>query len=176
MKIKAKFCDFGESITGENKLTLIIEKTWELSDWLKKNLDNDKNVFSLDLDIWREHRSKQANSYLWVLCSALAEKMNNSKQKIYEIELEKYGNSVVVSIITEAVETFLREIKYYKILGTGVLKSAEYTHIKVIIGSHEYNTSEMSHLINGVVSDCKEEGIPTLDDIEIERMVNAWKP
>jgi hypothetical protein len=42
-------------------------------------------------------------------------------------------------------------------------------------GSHTYNTKEMSKLINGTVSEAKEQGIETLDDIEIRRLVEQWK-
>ena len=33
---------------------------------------------------------------------------------------------------------------------------------------------EMSILLDGVVSDCKELGIPTLEDKRLEEMIKSW--
>ena len=41
-------------------------------------------------------------------------------------------------------------------------------------GSSEYDTKEMSHLIDGLVSECKEMGIETLPPEELERMMAAY--
>lgn len=43
-----------------------------------------------------------------------------------------------------------------------------------IKGSSEYNTKEMSHLIDGIVSECKEMKIETLPPWEVERMMTAY--
>lgn len=38
-------------------------------------------------------------------------------------------------------------------------------------GSHTYDTKEMSVLINGLVEECKEQGIETLTPDELRRMM-----
>ena len=43
-------------------------------------------------------------------------------------------------------------------------------------GSHDYDTREMSELINGLVSECKEVGIETITPAELDEMMKAWKP
>ena len=42
-------------------------------------------------------------------------------------------------------------------------------------GSSTYNTEEMSKLIDGLVSECKEQGIETLPPEELERMMQAYE-
>ena len=41
-------------------------------------------------------------------------------------------------------------------------------------GSSAYNTKEMSRLINGIVSECKEMGIETLPPNELKRMMELY--
>lgn len=41
-------------------------------------------------------------------------------------------------------------------------------------GSITYDTKEMSHLVNGLVSDCREQGIETIPPDELERMMAAY--
>ena len=41
-------------------------------------------------------------------------------------------------------------------------------------GSSEMDSKEMSTLINGIVSECKELGIETITPNDIERMVQQW--
>ena len=45
-----------------------------------------------------------------------------------------------------------------------------------IKGSSEYNTAEMSRLIDGIVSECKELGIETLPPEELKRMMEGYQP
>ena len=46
---------------------------------------------------------------------------------------------------------------------------------KIFRGSSTYDTKEMSLLIDGTVSECKEQGIETLPPEELERMLAKWK-
>ena len=60
-------------------------------------------------------------------------------------------------------------IQFVQLQQTGQL-----IHIYSGKGSSGYNTSEMSALIDGVVSECKEMGIETLPPEELERMMDAY--
>lgn len=41
-------------------------------------------------------------------------------------------------------------------------------------GSHELDSAEMNRLIDGVLGECKEQGIPTDSPAEIERIKALW--
>ena len=43
------------------------------------------------------------------------------------------------------------------------------------MGSSAYDTQEMSVLLNGVVSECEELGIPTETNNRILKMINEWE-
>ena len=50
-----------------------------------------------------------------------------------------------------------------------------YRTYTVLAGSSTYDTKEMSELINGLVSECKEQGIETLTPDELARMMKDYE-
>lgn len=127
---------------------------------------------------YRKKRSLDANAYLWVICTKLAEVHHTSKDEIYEQMLQKYGvlyqdeeNNYIVVTLKSDIDTSKIEghWKYYKSSEDGKFKS--YLMIK---GTSLYNTSEMARFIDLVVQEAKEEGIETLPPDELERMKAAW--
>ena len=131
-------------------------------------LDEDK-VYDVEIKIHREKRSLNANSYCWKLCSEIASAINSDKDSVYLLMLKRYGISDLVPISNQVpIDDY---IKYYDIES----KTDKYTWYKIYKGSSKYDTKEMSVLLNGIVSECKEMGIPTKEDLEIERMVKEWE-
>ena len=63
-----------------------------------------------------------------------------------------------------------------KPVGKGSADGKPFIHYALIKGSHLYDSKEMSLLIDGIVSECKELGIETLTPAELERMKSAWRP
>ena len=57
-------------------------------------------------------------------------------------------------------------------IGTGGTRFRTYIMLR---GSSTYNTEEMSKLIDGLVSECKEQGIETIPQEELERMMQAYE-
>ena len=76
-------------------------------------------------------------------------------------------------------EELVNEAETYHLAPTSQVRigndGIEYRTYKMIRGSHTYNTEEMSHLIDGIVSEAKELGIETLPPDEIERMMSTWQ-
>ena len=85
--------------------------------------------------------------------------------KITDDIIKKYGVGTYVAVKKEAAGQFERTVKYYELIKDDDI--AEYLILK---GSSEMNTKEFWHLLNGVVSECREQGIPTLEDDEIDRL------
>lgn len=131
-------------------------------------LDEDK-VYDVEIKIHREKRSLNANSYCWKLCTEIASVINSDKDSVYLLMLKRYGISDLVPISNQVpIDDY---IKYYDVES----KTDKYTWYKIYKGSSKYDTKEMSVLLNGIVSECKEMGIPTKEDLEIERMVKEWE-
>lgn len=127
---------------------------------------------------YRKKRSLDANAYMWVLLSKLAEVYQTSKDEVYEEMLQKYptyyqdedGNYILVTLKADIDASKLEgHWQYYRSSSDGKHKS--YLMIK---GTSLYNTSEMARFIDMVVQEAKEEGIETLPPAELERMKAAW--
>lgn len=116
----------------------------------------------------KKHRSISQNAYMWELINQIANKLNRSKEDVYLEMLKDYGVSVIVSIQSNIDVS--KYFKYYEEIGKGVLKGKEFTHYKYFKGSSEYNTEEMAHLLDGVIQECENMGIPTLSDEDIRKM------
>lgn len=138
---------------------------------LKEIKDKDLNV---DIDVWREKRSLDANNYSWKLQDDIAKKMGLSIDEVHEKMVLSYGVLETYSILKEAFESASRMFEYYKVLGESTTNGKTFVHIRAGIGTHHYDTKEMSVFIDGVVQECKNLDIPTLEDYEIEQLVKSW--
>ena len=135
-------------------------------------LDKD-TIYDVKINKHREKRSLNANAYLWKLVTEIGNILNKSKEEVYLQMLIDYGQSEMISILSEInVKGYF---KYYKLAGTSILNGKEFNHYKIYKGSSEYDTKEMSILLNGVVQEAKNLGIKTKDDIELERLVEEWE-
>ena len=134
-------------------------------------LDKD-TIYDVKINKHREKRSLNANAYLWKLVTEIGNVLNKSKEEVYLQMLIDYGQSEMVCILSEIdVKGYF---KYYKLAGTSILNGKEFNHYKIYKGSSEYDTKEMSILLNGVVQEAKNLGIKTKDDIELERLLEEW--
>lgn len=154
----------------KEKKYLITFETTEKPSVFDKTRDKE---LSLDISEYFDHRSGRANRYMWELVGKIADSLRSSKDEIYIRMLKRYGQSEIVSVLSEIdVSGYF---KYYEPIAEVTLQGKEFTHYKVFKGSSEYDTREMSILIDGVVSEAKELGIETLPPNELERMKQAWK-
>ena len=151
----------------------MIDDTGKIEKFLPLIFRLDKDtVYDVKIDKHREKRSLNANAYLWKLVTEIGNVLNKSKEAVYLQMLIDYGQSEMVSILSEIdVKGYF---KYYKLAGTSILNGKEFNHYKIYKGSSEYDTKEMSILLNGVVQEAKNLGIKTKDDIELERLIKEW--
>ncbi|MBR2248704.1 MAG: hypothetical protein IKE89_03565 [Bacilli bacterium] len=120
----------------------------------------------------RQKRSLSANAYCWVLCTKIAEVLNSTKDEVYLEELKRYGQALIVPVGKDKKPDGY--FKYYQFEGRRKLNDRELDFYKVFKGSSEYDSKEMSVLINGIVEDAKELGIETLEDIRIKELIKEW--
>lgn len=151
----------------------MIDDTGKIEKFLPLIFRLDKDtVYDVKIDKHREKRSLNANAYLWKLVTEIGNVLNKSKEEVYLQMLIDYGQSEMVSILSEIdVKGYF---KYYKLAGTSILNGKEFNHYKIYKGSSEYDTKEMSILLNGVVQEAKNLGIKTKDDIELKRLIKEW--
>jgi hypothetical protein len=141
----------------------------EIERWLS-NQDKDK-VF--EIKEHKERRSLTANAYAWSLIGKIADVVRSSKDEVYLDMLRKYGQSEMVSVLSELdVDGFF---KYYEPIAEVTLQGKRFTHYKIYKGSSEFNSREMAVLIDGIVSEAKELEIETLPPYEVERLKEMWR-
>lgn len=133
----------------------IVEKPWDVE--LKEH---------------REKRSLDANRYAWKLMNELGNVLRSDKDDVYLTMLKRYGQREIVSVRADI--NVSGYFKYYEEAGSGKVGGVEFTHYKVYKGSSEYDTREMSILVDGIVSECKELGIETMTPAELAALKEEW--
>lgn len=140
----------------------------EIIDYL---IDKDSNK-KYELKEYKEKRSLNANSYLWVLCTKIAEVLTTTKEEVYLEELKRYGQSMLIPTAKDSKPDGY--FKYYTFESRRLLNGREVDFYKVYKGSSDYDTKEMSILLDGIVQDAKELDIETLEDIKINKLIEEW--
>lgn len=141
----------------------------QIIDWLF-NQDRDK---LFDIVEHKEKRSLNANAYAWSLIGKIADAMKLPKDEVYLQMLTDYGQSILVPLLKGQNPSGF--FKYYELYQTGSINGTEADWYKVIKGSSEYDTKEMSVFIDGIVQEAEQLGIDTLPPAEIERLKGLWR-
>ena len=134
---------------------------------------------SVKIGQFKKKRSLDANAYCWVLISKLAEKLTLPKVDIYRSAIKEIGgNSDTVCVMDKAVQSlrdgwerngigWLTETMPSKIDGC--------TNVTLYYGSSTYDTAQMSRLINIIVEECRQIGIETKSQEELDSLLGAWQ-
>jgi hypothetical protein len=161
-------------LSGDYEVTLIVPKQEQSKVEALNELLNDEKLKECKIDHKKKKRSLNANAYCWKLCTEIADVLRTSKDEIYLKMLKRYGQSSVVSVVEPAADLFMRSVKYYEEFGESELNGKMFKHIKVFMGSSEYDTKQMSILIDGIVSECKDLKINTMTPAEIQALKEQW--
>ena len=118
---------------------------------------NAKEKLSIEIKPYREKRSLDANAYCWVLIGEIANILRASKEEIYLDMLRKYGQQLIVKIKNQDKDRFERSQRYWEVHETLTEEKAQY--YRVYVGSSEYDSQEMSILLDGIIEEAKHLGI-----------------
>ena len=140
----------------------------QIIQWLY-NQDKDKRF---DIKEHKEKRSLNANNYAWKLITEIANVLRKSKEEVYLEMLKSYGQCEMISIVSSIdVKGYF---KYYEEAGRSFLNGKEFTHYKIYKGSSDFNTKEMSILIDGIVQEAKQLGIETMTPSQLAESKSLW--
>lgn len=143
------------------------------------DLDGLEGDLRLVLTKWRNRRSKDANAYFHLLADKLADAMRMSKPRMKNYLLYRYGQRCrdkdgnLVVIKTNADEDDLIERSD---IHCWYLKNADDGTPMYVLLEHSrfFDTRAMSILIDGVVAECKAQGIDTMTPTEINELKQKW--
>ena len=124
-----------------------------------------------------KRRSRDANALAWVLIDKIAEKTRIPKKEIYRNAIREIGGvSEVVCVQDRAVER-LRSGWEKNGIGwqseTAPSKIPGCTNVILYYGSSTYNTAQMSRLLDLIIQEAEQQGIPTLRD-EAAELLGKW--
>ena len=159
-------------VTVETNANSLAEDT--INEWANAEAD-----YNVQIEKYRESRSLNSNSYMWILCDKIADKINSTKEEVYQKAVREVGVFEVLPIKNVALTDFKRR---WASKGLGWFceelrdsKLAGYTTVMAYFGSSTYNSKEMSRLLDYVVEEAKELGIQTLEDIRLKEMLEKWE-
>lgn len=141
------------------------------------NLSPDKK-YCIEIKEHREKRSLDANAYFWLLCDQLAVAMHLPKEEVYRNAIRELGGvSSTGCFKTKDADELCR---LWACKGTGWFaeksksKMDGCTRITFYKGSSQYNTAQMSRLIENIVQDCEAVGISTKTPAEQATLLREW--
>lgn len=152
------------------------------SEQAKMFLDDMQNgkLYDAEIKIHREKRSLDANAYAWLLMDKLASKLHISPEEIYRLYIHDVaGNFVIQPVREDMIE------RWDKIWCSGHVgrmtddlgeckHTPGYHNIRCYLGSSDYDSAQMSRLIELIVDDCKAQGIQTDTPEEIAKREALW--
>lgn len=126
----------------------------------------------------RKKRSMNANNYFWQLVDQIAEKLGREKEELYLEYVKRVGPFKDFTLSEDEAKTFRVA---WSMLGTGwPTEQVDYSPsgreviVRAYYGSSQYNTRQMSRLIDMAVEDAKDLGIEVLTPMELDRLKGEW--
>ena len=146
----------------------------EVDSDIRKEYDKlkDKEKLRIRIVQYRKKRSLDANAYYWTLLTKFADVIGLSNPEAHNMMLRGYGQSeifdgkaVYVTIPdTEEAEKKVNNATDYHLAPTSQVRLGNdgvmYRTYRLLRGSRTYDTKEMSRLIDGLITCCKEAEIP----------------
>lgn len=128
---------------------------------------------SIELKKYRNPRSHSANALLWHCIGEIAQALGGDKWDIYLNALRKYGKYTLVSVRKDAVDAFRETWRECEEIGRQKTGGEEWVHLLCYFGSSTYDSKEFSVLLDGIIDDMKQAGIPTPTSEEMRRTIEA---
>ena len=133
-------------------------------------LDQDK-VY--EIKEYKKKRSLDANAYYWSLINQLANKLNLGKEELHRKMLQEYGQIMIVPLTPS--QNPKGYFKYYEEYKKGKIKGQEIIQYKVYLPSSEMNSKQFWHLLQGLESECREQGIEVLEERKVREMIERME-
>lgn len=175
-----KIKDISTSITGEAVVSLAIEESAQHIPGLTE-LYQAGDRLAVKISKYRRRRSLEANAYHWTLCGKIARACHTDADTIHYRLMLRYGTPLVDDAGRPLTITARADVDMEKCGIYGRLISARadgdtgyYTYM-LIKRSRDYDSKEMSDLIDGTVSEAQEMGVETLPPVEIEALKEALR-
>lgn len=126
---------------------------------LANKLHGMKDKHIVTIKEYRNRRSLSANAYMWELLSQIAQSIGSDKDAVYLEMLRRYGKFTYAVVRPDAAEELKRHWRTADELEEVSVNGKKGVQLRLYYGSSTYDTKEMSVLLDGIVSECRELGI-----------------
>jgi len=119
----------------------------------------------------KEHKAKRTltqNAYYWVLVNELANCLRKSKEEVHFDLLKDYSQVALVTLKSNVdIKGYIR---YYEFERETNINGVKFNIYKVYKGSSEMDKKEFNVLLDGLIQEAQQQGIPTLTPNEIAKL------
>ena len=159
---------------GNIILTLTIPRRFKA---VAENLKD--NPYNVEIKKYREKRSLNANAYAWELMGKLAEVTKIRVDDIYREYIRNVGgNSVTICVQETKADRICRDWEKNGLGWQAIQFDSKIdgcVNLLLYEGSSEFDTAQMSRMIDMIIQDCKEQDIETATPDELLNMKSQWK-
>lgn len=177
--IRVRNVDVSSSVGGYYRVSFDTSDIDELGQVLKKH---NKKQLVAEFKELQSARSRNANSYMWVLCKKIADVIHSTKDEVYKHAVREVGVFADVAVQRSALKKY---IEYWTGQGIGYQvdvfdsgladnKGDPMKRVRCYLGSSKYTKEQMSVLIDYIVEQAKELEIQTETPEVIARMKALW--
>ena len=137
-------------------------------------------LYNLEVKEHRKKRSLNANAMAWKLLGELSAVMRVSSEEIYREYIRDVGdNYEIVPVKKDHIKDWDRiwcDGHYGRCtVDMGECRTIPgYHYIKSYIGSSDYDTAQMSRLLDLIITDCKQVGIDVMSEREKSLLLEEW--
>lgn len=115
---------------------------------------------------YKKKRNNNQNSRYWKLINELSLKLRISVEKLHFEMLKNYSQRYEILV---PADKEIRGIEYYEKKSKIVKDGKEFYVYHVYTPSHELKTDEFAVLLDGLIQECKQQGIDTRSPDEIKK-------
>ena len=157
--MKGQIRDMSFSMDGELNITVSVPRIH--AEEVQKLQGQEIEV---EIKRYRKKRSLDANALTWVLCHEIGTALKLPKEEVYRKAIREIGVFDIMQAKSAAVPAIIerwgRQGIGWVAEDMGKSDTPGFTDVFVYYGSSVYNTAEMSRLIDYLVDDAQQMGIP----------------
>ena len=142
------------------------------------------NLLTLKVEKYSEKRSKNANAYMWKLCSLIADKLSedgvpHTKNDVYKDAVRARG---IYREQGDLPIDFANTSRHaWEMLGIAwVTEQVDFDQdgdrvtVRYYYGTSQYSKKQLGRVIDWLTDECRQLGIPTKSQAEIDSLLNSW--
>ena len=128
-----------------------------------------------------ERRSSNANSYCWVLCDKIAQKLGGSqtKEEVYQRAVHAVGIYKEFTGMepdqAKTLQAAWNKLGIGWITEDGWEQDGERQFVRAYYGSSVYNRKQMARLLDYITEDARSVGVPIESEEKIQSLLREWE-